>query len=642
MPDKNNKNSHGLSYFLMRRRFSKFEVDLNDLCTWPMVCTLTAVMTASVSLAQSGVATTPEIRAREIAALAPPSDKQELRKEEVKDMSVVMSGVEKILRSNIEKLLDIWQFHEKEIPSVARMRFMHRQAPDQIAAALRPYGYYRSTVEARLSDLGSKWQAVYRIKPGDRVAVKTASLKITGAGADDPEFKQLQQFAEENIRSGVELDQQTYGGIKQSILNTAAQLGYFESEFLANEIVVDLDSYTANVTLHFQTGERYRLGKLTMTQDVKWLSEELLAKYVELEEQEYFNASRVQEVQSDLSNTSYYRNVEVRASADDAVDRVIPVSVDLTHMNPKQYVYGVGYGTDTGARIRFGVTRRRLNKSGHHYQAQVNLSEIGYGLGVGYTIPTRDPRTDSYGFEFNIEEEDSVRKFRNIGIGGNYRYRDGLWFKTYSLNYQLEEDIEDESTSALLIPSLEWVRTSPAELEKRINVTRGNWLQLELRGASSDLLSDTSFIQAKVSAKKIISYGNGNRLIARASAGTTRVTDYSKLPSSLRFYTGGDRTLRGYSYNVVAPVDADNQVQGGKHLAEVSLEYEVPFRPNFSWAVFSDLGDAFDDKPNLRNGIGLGLRWRSPIGPVRIDAGRRLDDPSKGNWHLHLGIGPDL
>jgi len=625
----------------MRRWLHKYSPELSGLSRSSAVCLLSAAMTVSVCLAQSG--SDPETRAREIAALAPPSEKKDLRKEEVKELSVVMSGVEKVLRSNIEKLLDIWQFHEKKIPSVARMRFMHRQAPEQIASALRPYGYYRATVESRLSDIGSKWQSVYRIKPGDRVAVKNASVKITGAGSEDQEFRELQLFAEQNIRAGQVLNQQLYDAIKQNIQSAAAHLGYFESEFLAQEILVDLESYSADVTLHFRTGERYKLGKLTMTQDVDWLSDELLAKFVELEELENYNASNIQKIQSDLSNTSYYRNVDVRASVDDAVDRVIPVSVDLTHMNPKQYVYGAGYGTDTGARVRLGITRRRVNSSGHHYTAQARVSEIGYGVGASYIIPTRDPRTDSYGLSFNVEEEDSdSKKFRSIGIGGNYRYRDGLWFKTYALDYQLEENIAADNLSTLLIPSLEWVRTSPAELEKRINVYRGNWFKLDLRGASDAILSDTSFIQARVSAKKIKSFDNGSRLIGRASAGTTKVSDYSKLPLSLRFYTGGDNTVRGYQYDAVAPVDANNKVQGGKHLAEASLEFEKPFRPNFSWAVFSDIGDAFDDKPDFRNSIGYGLRWRSPIGPVRLDVGRGLDSPSNGNWYLHLGLGPDL
>jgi len=607
------------------------------------VCrTLPAVFLLSVAAAsdiQAQTALDPATRAKEIAALAPQVEKKDLRKAEVKELDVVMRGVELILRANIEKLLDIWQFNEKDIPSVSRMRFMHRQAPEQIASALRPYGYYRSTVEASLHDLGTRWQAVYRIKPGDRVSVDKASVKISGEGADEPEFRNLQVFAEQNIKRGQVLDQELYENLKRSIQSAAAKLGYFDAEFLAQEILVDLESYSADVTLHFSTGKRYKIGDITLSQDVKWLSDDLLAKYVELEKDQNYDAGEIQRVQSDFSNTSYYRNVQVRASFEDAVDRVIPVSVDLTHRNPKQFVYGVGYGTDTGARARFGLTRRRVNRGGHHYELQANRSEIGFGVGASYTIPTLDPRTDSYGLAFSVEEENgAARNYRGVGIGGNFQFRDDVWIKTYALDYEFEENIGDDTTSTLLVPSLEWIRTSPFELENRINVYRGSWLKLDLSGGSNDVLSDTSFIQAQVSGRRIRTFDNGNRVIGRASIGATGVSDFSQLPVSRRFFTGGDRTTRGYGFENISPGDDD----GGKFLTELSLELEVPFRPSFSWAIFGDLGDAFDDDLDLRRGIGAGLRWRSPIGPVRIDLARGLDEPSGGSYHLHFGIGPDL
>lgn len=608
----------------------------------PLVLAITVSLGTVFAQDRPGKATDPVTRAKEIAALAPETERKDLQKEEIKELSVVMSGVELILRDNIEKLLDIWQFHEKDIPSVSRMRFMHRKAPEQIAAALRPYGYYRSEIESRLSNLGTKWQVVYRVKPGERVKVKNASVQISGPGADEPVFQNIMAFAEENIRREQVLDQQLYDSLKSSIRSAAANMGYFDAEFTEQEILVDLDSYGADVTLHFTTGDRYKIGEITITQDVDWLSDELIDKFVDLEEYDDFDAGEIQKVQSDFSNTSYYRNVQVRASADGAVDKVIPVDVNLEHRNPKQYVYGLGYGTDTGARVRLGVTRRRVNKSGHHYEAQAILSEIGYGLGYTYVIPTRDPRTDSYGFSFNIEEEDSESKYyRSVGVGGYYSYRDDHWFKTFTLDYEVEEDVREDQVSTLLIPGLKWIRTSPIALVDRLNVYRGTSLEIMIRGASGDIFSDTSFIQGKLTGKSIYSYDNGNRIIAKASAGATKVTDYSKLPLSKRFYSGGDTTVRGYDYDVIAPIENDVLV-GGRYLLEAGVEYEVPFRPNFSWAVFADVGDAFNDEPVLRNSFGLGVRWQSPVGPIRLDAGRGMDEPNNGKWEFHLTIGPDL
>ncbi len=627
----------------MRQPFRKSESAITHAAL-PVMCALSAAILATLVSAQEqpAGAIDPFTRAKEIAALAPSTERTDLRKEEIKELSVVMSGVELVLRDNIEKLLDIWQFHEEDIPSVSRMRFMHRQAPDQIASALKAFGYYRSTVEASLNDLGSKWQAVYRIKPGDRVPVKNASIKIIGPGADEPDFRNLMAFAAENIRREQLLDQQSYDALKSNIRTAAATMGYFDSEFTDQEILIDVEDYGADVTLHFTTGERYKIGEITVTQDRPWLSDEIIARYIDLQGNDFYDAGAIQKIQSDFSNTPYYRNVQVRASADDAVEKVIPVDVDLTHRNPKQYVYGVGFGTDTGARLRFGVTRRRVNSEGHHYEAQAILSEIGYGLGYSYIIPTRDPRTDSYGFNFNIEEEDTTeRHFRNIGVGGFYSFRDENWLKTYSLDYEVEENVAEDQISTLFFPTAEWLWTSPVELVERLNVERGSSFEIMLRGASNSVLSDTSFIQAKLTAKTIFSYSNGNRFIARGSVGSTAVSDFALLPLSKRFYTGGDNTVRGYDFNVIAP-EEDNELVGGRHLVEASIEYEVPFRPSYSWAVFMDAGDAFDDEVVLRNSIGAGIRWRSPIGPIRFDAARGLDEPNNGVYEFHINIGPDL
>ncbi|HGG59361.1 MAG TPA: outer membrane protein assembly factor, partial [Gammaproteobacteria bacterium] len=190
--------------------------------------------------------------------------------------------------------------------------------------------------------------------------------------------------------------------------------------------------------------------------------------------------------------------------------------------------------------------------------------------------------------------------------------------------------------------SADWSRTFPPELEKRIYAASGTWLQLRLRGASESLISDTSFVQPLVSGKWIHSFGNLSRVIARGALGATWVDDFSALPTSLRFFSGGDRTIRGYQYSIIGPTDPNDDVTGGKHLTEASLEYEYPIKENWSLALFYDVGDAFNDQPEYKAGVGVGLHWRSPIGPVRIDFGHGLNQPPGDNFRFHLTIGPDL
>jgi translocation and assembly module TamA len=593
----------------------------------------------------------------------------------VKTLNIVLTGVDQDLRRNIEGFTEIFAFNENQVPSIARLRYLHNRAESQIEAALRPFGYYRPVVESELFETGSRWQAVYRVEPRDRVAIVSEPvIELENVVVDCNDFRYRRRdrksllpevvvedddfnrdkdlvvdFCEAraaaNLVKGRSLDQQAYDKLKQVIQTSAARYGYFDAEFTQQEIRIDLEAYTAEIALVMNPGTRYRIGEAVITQDIDWINDNLLERYVELEDQDYFNAGELQALQSDLTNSDYYKRVEVRASAQDAVDEVVPVRVDLTHIKPREYVVGLGYGTDTGARFRLGVDGRRVNSRGHHYTAEGRVSEIGYALVAGYKIPTGDPRSDSYGIRLGIEREDTdAQNFRGFTLGANYQFRDGLWFKTYAIDYNVNEFfVEDETTiTRLLMPSLEWTRTFPVELEKRINTVNGAWVRLSLRGAAESLLSDTSFIQPQLSTKLIKTFSNQNRFIARASVGTTWVKDFDLLPTQLRYYAGGDTSVRGYNYQAISPLDADNKVIGARHLIEASAEYEVPVRENFSVAAFADVGDAFDNQPEFRAGLGVGLRWQSPIGPVRVDVARSLDDPGEGNVRLHLSLGPDL
>jgi translocation and assembly module TamA len=557
---------------------------------------------------------------------------------------VTLLGVEDALLKNVQGYLEIWQFNGAKVPSVARLRYLHRIADRQIEKALQPFGYYRASVESSLEQQDDGWHATYRVSPGEAIVVTRLDLKVVGPGEDDPQFRQA--LAKTRLRQGEPLDQQAYEALKKRLQVIASERGYFDAKLEKNEIRVDLKRYVAEIMLHFATGARYRLGDVVFRQEKKdWLSEEMLRRYVEIEPGQFYEAGDLQQLQGDLSNSEYYKQVEINASPEAATDRVIPVEVLLKPQKPRKYVYGIGYGTDTGVRAKAGVTGRRVNSRGHHYKAEALVSEIKYGIAGEYIIPGEDPRADAWGLRSSwVDEHSDTRNYQAYSVGGYYRYRQGFWLKTYALDYRVERfEVGDETpTSTLLIPSAEWTRTLPTELEKRIYVENGAWLRLFVRGGADALLSDTSFIQPLVAAKWVRSFENRHRLIGRAALGTTWVSDFDALPTSLRFFTGGDRTVRGYKYSVIGPVNADNDVVGGKHLIEASVEYEFPISEKWSIAAFVDSGDAFDDSPDYKTGVGLGLHWRSPIGPVRIDFGRGLTQPVGNKLLLHLSIGPDL
>ncbi|MDN5925096.1 MAG: BamA/TamA family outer membrane protein [Xanthomonadales bacterium] len=173
---------------------------------------------------------------------------------------------------------------------------------------------------------------------------------------------------------------------------------------------------------------------------------------------------------------------------------------------------------------------------------------------------------------------------------------------------------------------------------------RHGWsLDLAARGTVGSLLSDTSFSQVTADAKWIFAFHRRDRLILRGSAGYTRSDDFSKLPPQLRFFAGGDRSIRGYGFQSVGPYNDYDRVIGGGSLLVGGATVEHYFSKNWGMAAFVDAGNAFsgtDFHPVV--GTGLGLRWISPVGMIRVDVGVPIHNSRHHGLQLHLVIGPDL
>jgi translocation and assembly module TamA len=124
--------------------------------------------------------------------------------------------------------------------------------------------------------------------------------------------------------------------------------------------------------------------------------------------------------------------------------------------------------------------------------------------------------------------------------------------------------------------------------------------------------------------------------------GHTSVKDFDNLPATLRFYAGGDQSVRGYAYNSLGPLDSLGSVAGGKYLLVGSIEYEHRLFEKWSAATFYDVGNAYNSSSeDFKEGAGVGLRWRSPIGPLRVDVSWALS-LEEHPWRFHLVVGPDL
>jgi translocation and assembly module TamA len=550
---------------------------------------------------------------------------------------VELVGVDGPLAANVLAYLDL-----DDEPCDApqwRIEQLERSAPARIRDALQAFGYYEPTVSAELTFAEACWHARYTIVPGEPVRIRTLQLGLTGEAQNDAPF--VTALAEAGLRTGDALDHGAYERLKRRLTDLARERGYAEARFTASSIDVYPAERAADIALAFDSGARYSFGATELTQDV--LTEDLASSYLTFEEGEPYDARRLVDVYAALADSGYFRTIDVRPLPADPATRTIPIGVTLTSAPRTQTSYGIGYSTDTRLRLRFGRNNRRFNDRGHQFGINAQLSPVISEVRANYRLPIGSSRSEWLSFDTGLEREaPESHKSEILELGARrVRERRSEWTRTHMLALRIEdfEVADQDSRARLLMPGIGWTRI---RADNEIRPTRGSKLALELRGAHDALVSDTTFVQAVAVGKWIWSTPRGQRILVRGHAGATAEREFEELPASVRFFAGGDNSVRGYGFEELGPVDAEGNVIGGSSLATGSFEFEQPLRARWSLAFFVDSGNAYErSEMDAKTSVGLGGRWQSPLGPIRLDLALPLDDDND-EWRVHITLGPDL
>ena len=156
------------------------------------------------------------------------------------------------------------------------------------------------------------------------------------------------------------------------------------------------------------------------------------------------------------------------------------------------------------------------------------------------------------------------------------------------------------------------------------------------------MLSDTNLLNGTVLLRGLTTLAQNHRFLGRVQFGGSATNGYKSVPPSLRFFAGGDQSVRGYDYQTLSPTNGDGDRIGGRYMVAGSAEYQYQIADKWRLATFVDQGNAFNtlDFPSLKTGVGFGVRWVSPVGPLRLDLAKALDDD--GGIRLHFSMGPEL
>jgi len=551
-------------------------------------------------------------------------------------INVTLEGVSGIYSENILSNLSLYQQRSASNLSSGRVRWLYLQAENEINTALQPLGYYHPIIKSGISQKDGQWKASFIINKGEPVTIAERNILVTGDASHDDIFNVA--IKQKRLLPGDIARHDEYEEIKKSLLAIASERGYFDARYTTNEFHIDAENNKAHVKLKLDSGPRYRIGHITFTKVE--LGDDLLQRYIPFSYGDPYDAKAVRQLQKILSDSDYFDRVIVQPLTGKKFDNHIPIDVQLSMRKRTKYTLGLGYGTDTGPRASAGIERRFLNTKGHTFKGNVSVSELINRVTTQYSIPLNRPETDRLvgtveWSDINTDTSSSETKLLSIA---REKEQSG-WRNTLSLSYQEESFrvADDVGRSSLLMPSIGF---SQIKSDHPVMPSKGRRLQFSLRGSAEGLVSDTSFLQARAGAKWLYSFNKG-RLLLRADVGASWTRDFADLPPSVRFFTGGDWSVRGYDYNTLGPQQSDGSVTGGKHLIVGSVEYDYLFLENWRGAVFYDMGNAIDNfNDPLKKSAGLGVRWKSPVGWLRLDFAQPL--ASNESWRVHFTIGPDL
>jgi translocation and assembly module TamA len=262
-----------------------------------------------------------------------------------------------------------------------------------------------------------------------------------------------------------------------------------------------------------------------------------------------------------------------------------------------------------------------------------------------YRVPLNKPVYDYYAAQAGYKHEDTDdTKTDKILAGGKHVYLlENGWLQTLGL-YWTDEKFNaglQSGEAVLIIPEVGWLRR---RADDNIWIRDGYILNFEGRGSYEAVFSDVSFLQFRATAKGIkqLPWQWAGRLIGRAELGLMTVSDFSQLPVSYRFFAGGDQSVRGYDYKEIGPTDASGAVLGGRYLGAFSIEYEQPVTETWGIAAFVDTGSVTDTfNVAFKTGVGLGVRWHTLIGPLRVDFAVPLSE-AQDAFRVHFSMGPEF
>ncbi len=607
------------------------------------------------------------------------------------DLRYAVVGIDDPLRTNVLSHVDTLKLGRPAQLSRKDYAEAIATAEKRARAALRPYGYYSPVVTGRIrKGRADGLLLALDIRVGQPIIVDTVRIEIVGDGARKGA---LQEWRNDwPLKTGSVLNQVTWEEQKRAALEVARARGYLSAEFSRHSLELDLERNVAMLELELNTGPQFVFGSINFGEHE--LKPGILESIPRFEQGEAYSTRLLDEFRLDLWKTGYFTSVDVvEIERAESTPPVVNLRVDLETLYKNTYQGSLGVGSDTGMRVQALWTRNPMSRNGDRLDLGFGWQDADdeFSIRGHYRLPRRSRSREYWTLEMfqrfenvdleikqNPEDEDFINiangdvneinlragrlKIRNRKSGSQQLFTTP--FVQYLNSSREFAPINEISPSPTGSGSGHFLVGTDNALsigfdmdlvgvEGRAWDTRGRHDRFWVFAGDNAIAESYEFAQVYISTRRVYGMGKRWKFLLRGELGISKAEvdnleygpadqsielSITRLPSFYRFKAGGSLSVRGYGFE-----ELSNNDIGSNNIVTASAEVEFRVLERWSAAAFFDIGNAFNDwdQPELRKGVGVGVRWYSIAGPIRVDVARALDVTGKP-WRLHFTIGTPL
>ncbi len=528
-----------------------------------------------------------------------------------------------------------WQHDPQMTPE--QLRRLADEAVREARETAATEGYFSARAKVSIDESAKPWIVRLTVEPGERARVGEVDLRFSGPAVDDGEARALFRKVREtwSLRRGEPFRQADWDAAKRRAVRELASWRYAAARVAESRALVDPETRQASLMVELASGPPFRFGELRVSGTRRY-SDALVENLSPFRAGEIYDRDKLLVYQRRLLESGYFVSVQADIAPEEGQAEAAPVRVTVIEGNTQHIETGVGYSTDAGPRVELRYSNHDVFDSAWRFHSDLRLDQKIQNLQLGFDSPPR-PRGRWNSFFARARQADIQNEVtRELAAGVSHNWGAELAPSALIFSGHIEEqrvagDVTDNRHALYA-----GFRRSFRKTDDYVAPRAGYMFSFEVGGAPPELAS-RAFFRGVVSALFFIPFGRSDDLLLRGQAGRVIAAAREGIPTSFLFRTGGDQTVRGYAFESLGVRQGD-AVVGGRRYAVAGAEYTHWFGESWGIAGFVDAGNAWDDTTLFKAalGLGLGARFRTPIGPIRADVAYGEETRA---FRLHFSVG---